>query len=65
MPQLTVPLTDESAAQLREFSSRLGVSPEDLVRASVNDLLRRPDDRVRAAMEYVLNKNEELYRRLA
>lgn len=65
MKVLTIPISDESAVHLREVSSRLGVSQEDLARAGINDLLRRSDNNVRAAMEYVLNKNEELYRRLA
>jgi len=65
MTVLTIPISDESAEHLREVSSRLGVSPEDLARAGIDDLLRRSDNKVRAAMEYVLSKNEELYRRLA
>jgi len=65
MPVLTISVSDEAANQLRDISLRLGVSPEDLARAGINDMLRATDEKVRAAMDYVLKKNEELYRRLA
>ena len=65
MTVLTISVSDEAANQLRERSSRLGVTPEDLARAGINDMLRATDEKVRSAMDYVLKKNEELYRRLA
>ena len=43
----------------------LGVSPEDLVRVSVEELLAQPDDKFEQAVNYVLEKNAELYGRLA
>jgi len=51
--------------KLQEIASRLGVTPEDLVRISIEELLARPDDAFQQAVDYVLNKNAELYRRLA
>ena len=44
---------------------RLGLTPEDLARAIIVDLLASPGDDFGAAAERVLKKNEELYRRLA
>jgi hypothetical protein len=41
-----------------------GITPEELVRASVEDLLGRPEE-FQKAVDYVLKKNEELYQRLA
>jgi hypothetical protein len=35
MGNLTIPISDERLARLKEAAQRLGVSPEDLVRASV------------------------------
>jgi hypothetical protein len=50
---------------LEEIAARFNVSPEALVRVSIEELLARPDDSFRKALDYVLTKNAELYRRLA
>lgn len=65
MGSLTIAIPDERLAKLKEMAQRLGVSPEDLVRASLEDILARPDDALQQALEHVLQKNAELYRRLA
>jgi antitoxin FitA len=65
MSSITVLIPDERLEELKEKAARLRVSPEDLVRASVEELLMRPDDEFERAVEYVLKKNQELYRRLA
>ena len=41
------------------------MTPEQLAHAAVADLLATPDDSFKAASARVLQKNEELYRRLA
>jgi antitoxin FitA len=64
MSSITVPLSDEALARLQETAGQLGVSPEELVRVSIEELLGRPDEAFERAAEYVLNKNAELYRRL-
>jgi hypothetical protein len=53
------------AEKLREEARRLGMTPEDLARAAVADLLSTPDAEFQAAALKVLQKNEELYKRLA
>lgn len=53
------------AEKLRAEAERLGLSPEDLARAALNDFLAGPDDDFAAAARRVLAKNEDLYRRLA
>ena len=65
MDTITVPLPDDRLLKLKEKASRYRVSPEELVRASIEDLLRRPDPAFQDAVSYVLSKNAELYRRLA
>ena len=65
LTSITVDLPDEHAQRLKEMASRLGVSPEELVRVSVEELLARPDEEFERAVDYVLKKNAELYRRLA
>jgi predicted transcriptional regulator len=65
MSAITVTLPDERLAKLREFASRLSVTPEELVRVSIDDLLDQPDESFERAVDPVLRKNAELYRRLA
>lgn len=65
MSSITIRLSDEQSLKLREAATRFGLSPEDLVRVSLEDLLARPEEDFSAAVERVLNKNDELYRRLA
>ena len=63
--KLTIDLSPAQAERLRHEAERLGLTPENLARAAIADLLATPDDEFRAAAERVLRKNEELYRRLA
>jgi predicted transcriptional regulator len=65
MSSITIELSDERLQKLRKLAAELGVAPEELLRASVEGLLNRPDERFKKAAEYVLKKNAELYRRLA
>jgi hypothetical protein len=63
--KLAIELTESQAERLREEAGRLGVAPEELARAAVSDLLTAQGDEFRRAAELVLEKNQELYRRLA
>ena len=65
MSSITIELPEERLQKLREMAAELGVTPEELIRASIEGLLNRPDDQFRQAAEYVLKKNSDLYRRLA
>jgi hypothetical protein len=65
MSTITITLPDERLAKLREAAVRYGVTPEDLARVGVEELLSRPDEAFQQAVDYVLRKNDELYRRLA
>jgi hypothetical protein len=63
--KLAFELPPAQAAKLREEAARLGLTPEDLARAALADLLGTPDAEFRAAAARILAKNQELYRRLA
>jgi hypothetical protein len=63
--KVTIDLSPAQAERLRQEAERLGVRPEDLARAAVADLLAARDDDFEAAAKRVLQKNQELYRRLA
>ncbi len=58
-------LDDEQWARLEERARELGVDARELARAAVNDLLTRPADDFERAAQFVLEKNQELYRRLS
>ena len=65
MPRITVQLEDAKAQALRERAEGYGLRPEQLLTASVQDLLSQPDADFDAAARRVLARNRELYRRLA
>ena len=58
-------LPPAQAEKLHREAERLGISPSELARAALSDLLADRDEDFRAASERVLRKNAELYRRLA
>ena len=63
--KVAIELPPAQAAQLQGEATRLGIAPEDLVRAAVTDLLSAPDAAFQAASQRILERNAELYRRLA
>ena len=65
MSSITINLTDEHLLKLKEIAARLQVSPEDLARMSIEELIAQPEEDFERAADYVLSKNAELYRRLA
>jgi hypothetical protein len=65
MTTVTVSLSEERLEQLRELARRVNVSPEELARAGLEDWLRQPREDFSHAARYVLEKNAELYKRLA
>ncbi len=65
MSSITITLSDDHLAKLREIATRYNVKPEDLARVSIEELLTRPEESFQQAADYILHKNAELYRRLA
>jgi antitoxin FitA len=65
MASITVNIPDEQLEKLQQLAKESQVSPEDLLRANIEDWLARPKDEFTEAASYVLKKNAELYRRLA
>jgi hypothetical protein len=63
--KLAFDLTPAEAEKLSAEAERLGVSPEDLARAALSDLLSAPDADFQKAARRVLTKNRDLYKRLA
>jgi antitoxin FitA len=65
MTTITIPIPDDRMSKLQELAARFNITPEELVRLSGEELLARPEEQFRLALDYVLKKNAELYRRLA
>ena len=65
MTSITTPLSDERVAQLRVWAEEAGLPPEEFLRRRIEQLLDRPDQQFRKVADYLLQKNAELYRRLA
>jgi predicted transcriptional regulator len=58
-------INDTQEEKLAEVARRLNVQPEELVTAAVEDFLARAEADFQAAANRVLEKNQELYRRLS
>ncbi len=65
MTTLTLQIDDAKAVALREKAKRAGLEAEQLLAASIDDLIGQPDADYDEAVHRVLEKNRELYRRLA
>jgi hypothetical protein len=63
--KLDIDLTPAQADRLRQEAERLKITPEELARAALADLLSERDQDFNLAAERVLKKYGELYRRLA
>ncbi len=64
MTTVTIALPDERLSKLKELATSFGVSSEELVRVSIEELLAQPEKAFKQATDYVLRKNADLYRRL-
>lgn len=66
MPKKTIRVTlpDDRLLRLKEIATQFGVSLEELVRVSIEELVSRPEEEFERALNFVLQKNAELYRRL-
>ena len=62
---ISLNLPSDAERRLAEIAKRLNVPLTDLATAAVRDLLAQPADDFEAVARRVLDKNRELYRRLA
>ena len=62
---ITITVPDDRLLKLKEMAARFQVTPEALLRASLEEMMTRPAETFQHAVSYVLQKNAELYRRLA
>ena len=64
MVAITIDVSEHQLQKLQELAQKLGISTEELLSASVEDLLNHPKSDFTEAINYVMQKNTELYRRL-
>ncbi len=62
---ISLRLPDDAERRLEEAATRLNVPVADLAAAAIRDLLTRPAEDFEDAARRVMEKNEELYRRLS
>jgi hypothetical protein len=65
MKTISISLSDQQAAKLQVWADQAGVPPEELLRCRVEQFLEPSERSFQDAAQYILKKNEELYRRLA
>ena len=66
MQTVTVSFSEGKMAEVKQAAQKLGLTPEELLKASVEEKLQvLMDSRFEEAAAYVLKQNAELYRRLA
>ena len=65
MKTLEIQLPEQTAWKLQQVAERLSVSPEQLLVLSIEEKLAQLDEEFRNSADYVLEKNADLYRRLA
>jgi hypothetical protein len=65
MIKITVEVTGADGGALAAAATRLNVPATELAAAAIRDLVRRRDESFEAAARHVLDKNRELYQRLA
>jgi hypothetical protein len=63
--ELVIELPVSQFEKLREIATQIGVLPEYLAKAAISDLISVGDEDFHSAADYVIRKNEELYRRLS
>jgi predicted transcriptional regulator len=62
---ITINISDQQFQRVQQLAHKLGLSPEEWVRISIDDWLSHPKSEFSQASSYVLKKNTELYQRLA
>ena len=65
MKSFTINLREEKVIELTKKANQLGISTQELIDATFDDLLSKPDKEFEESLDYILNKNKNLYKKLA
>ncbi len=63
--ELVIELPVGQFEKLREMATQIGVLPEYLAKAAISDLISVKDEDFSSVVNYVIQKNEQLYQRLS
>ena len=61
MTSITITLPEDRLQKLKEIALNFGITPEELARVGIEELLSRPEESFQKTVDYVLNKNKKLY----
>jgi hypothetical protein len=62
---ITINISDQQFEKMQELAQELGISLEEFLRIRISEWLTHPQADFTSAASYVLQKNAELYQRLA
>ena len=65
MATININIDDNKAKLLEQKAEEFGLSLNDLITATFNDLISKPDENFSDAVDYIINKNKKLYKNLA
>jgi antitoxin FitA len=65
MATLTIEIPEEKLKLLERRAIKLKLTPQELILASVEEILAHAEQDLQTAIDHILEKNAELYRRLA
>ena len=65
MELIRINLPEQLLSQLKDAASKIGMSPEYFIKSGIEEKLSRLDRDFQSAVDRVLEKNAELYKRLA
>lgn len=65
MTSITISLPDDKLQKIKQLALELGISPEEFLQVFITDWLDSSSNDFVQASQYVLDKNAELYKRLA
>jgi len=65
MVTVTVRLSEDRLQKLQNLAKQFNIPVEELLRVSLEELVARPQEDFQKALEYVLEKNKDLYKILA
>ena len=65
MTTITIQVTNEESARMDQIAESTGIRKEDLLKASVRDLVAGPSEDFQNLTQSIIEKNKDLYKKLA
>jgi nucleotide-binding universal stress UspA family protein len=65
MVTINIPIPETYLKKLEERAKSLGITPQELARIGIEEVLRSPDPKILEILEQIIEEDDELLRRLA